>query len=229
MVRITGNICFDRFSFFMLLIDACPVFVCHSGQSGAIRWQEPQNVNLTLDVLDRMTGFYKKYDNLWGIEVLNEPHWSIPDPILLDFYHRAYTIVRRHSPTLHFVFNSLYGPHDRWANALPEPQYYNVVLDLHLYTVWSGFTNFDQHLAEARRMGEEIRYLSLFYPVVVGEWSVATGLASYTESQKQQFAAAEVNSFVNNAFGWHYWSYKLEYSGDWNWLTIYDLVKAGYV
>lgn len=72
--------------------------------------------------------------------MMNEPHWSLSQDTLTSFYRDAYTEIRKYSETVNIVICSLYGPHDWTAGVLPEPQYRNVVLDIHLYTVWSGFS-----------------------------------------------------------------------------------------
>ena len=112
---------------------------------------------------------------------------------------------------------------------LPEPQYRNVVLDLHLYTVWSGFTTLQQYYDEASRWAEEIRSLVPFYPVIVGEMSLATGLDNYSVEQRQTFASKEMASFRDNALGYVFWSYKLAFaSADWSFLDAAPYIKDYY-
>lgn len=201
----------------------------HSGHSGAINWPDPPNVALTIDVLDMMAARWANEENVWGFELLNEPHYSLSHDLLTDFYRNAYDAIRKYSASTHVVINSLYGPHDWTASVLPEPQYRNAVLDLHLYTVWSGFTTIEETVAEGVRWGEEIRSLTPYYPIIIGEMSLASGLSVYTAQNRQEFADAEMTSFEENALGYIFWSEKLEYgSEDWALVDGYSYVAKYY-
>lgn len=203
----------------------------HSGQSGPVNWPEPDNVALTVQVLDMMAARWANVKNVWGFEMLNEPAASISHDLLTDFYRDAYWAIRKHSDSTMVVLNSLYGPHDWTANVLPEPQYRNAVLDLHLYVVWSGYTTFDQTMQGAVQFGEEIRALVPFYPVIVGEMSLAVEFGGeYTSTMRQDFADAEFTSFSENAFGFVFWSEKLEYdTPDWSFVSGFSYIKDYYL
>ena len=151
----------------------------HSGHSGEINWDTPENIAETVTVLGMMAERWANVPGVWGFELMNEPHWSLSHEVLTDFYRNAYVEIRKYSADTNIVMNSLYGPHDWTAGVMPEPQYRNVFLDLHLYTVWSGFSNAQQYYDEATRWGSEIRSLTPFYPVIVGEMSLATAMNPY--------------------------------------------------
>jgi hypothetical protein len=153
-----------------------------------------------------------------------------PHDLLTQFYRDGYAAIRKYSDTVHVVMNSLYGPHDWTALVLPEPQYRNVVLDVHLYTPWSGFTTEQQYMDAAANWAREIRSLTPFYPIVVGEMSLATRLSSYSPQQRQSFANISMTSFVENAYGFVFWSYKLGYdSPDWAFRNALYYVKDYYL
>jgi aryl-phospho-beta-D-glucosidase BglC (GH1 family) len=201
----------------------------HSGHSGAINWSDPANVALTVDVLDMMAARWSREENVWGFELLNEPHYSLSYELLTEFYRDAYNAIRKHSDSTHVVINSLYGPHDWTASVFPEPEYRNAVLDLHLYTVWSGFTTIEETIAEGERWADDIRSLTPYYPVIVGEMSLGSGLSTYTAENRQDFADAEMTSFEQNALGFIFWSEKLDYtSEDWALVDAYSYVKNYY-
>ena len=201
----------------------------HSGHSGEINWDEPENVALTVVVLGMMAQRWASIENVWGFELLNEPGYDLSHELLTQFYRDGYAAIRKYSDDAHVVMNSLYGPHDWTASVLPEPEYRNAVLDLHLYTVWSGFTTAEQHYAQASSWGEEIRALTPYYPVIVGEMSLATGLEGYTEAQRQEFADDEMISFRDNAFGYVFWSDKLQYkSEDWSFVDAAFYIQQYY-
>ncbi len=201
----------------------------HSGKSGEILWSEPDNVALTVEVLGLMAKRWAKAPSVWGFELMNEPHYSLSHELLTDFYREGYAAIRKYSEDTHVVICSLYGPHDWTGGVLPEPEYRNAVLDLHLYTVWSGFTEEHQYYDEAAAWASQIRELSPLYPVVVGEMSLATAMVPYSAEQRARFATAEFNSFEDNAMGFVFWSDKLGYdSEDWSFEGGYSYIQQYY-
>ncbi len=117
----------------------------HSGQEGNMNWhKDPENVKLTVKVLSMISERWGKHPAVWGIEMLNDPgsyqDGAIDHGLLTQFYRDGYAAIRQHSPTVHVVMNSFVGPHKRIWSVLPKPQYCNVVLDMHFYTAFSGFT-----------------------------------------------------------------------------------------
>lgn len=202
----------------------------HSGKSGPIEWPQPQNVAKTVEILGLIAAKWANVQNVWGIEMLNEPDWSISHDLLTQFYRDGYAAIRQHSDSVNVVMCSLYGPHDWTAQVLPEPEYRNVALDLHLYTVWSGLPDIDAVVAETARWGDEIRALTPFYPIIVGEMSLGSCLQDYTTAQRQREADSEMNSFQQNAFGYIFWSNKLEdVSEDWCFADAFPYIKDYYL
>ncbi|KAL3801331.1 hypothetical protein HJC23_006941 [Cyclotella cryptica] len=203
----------------------------HSGRSGSIDWpKSEENVKLTVKVLGMISARWGANPAVWGIEMLNEPDSSISHDLLTDFYREGYAAIRQYSDTVHVVMNSLYKPHDWTALVLPEPQYRNVVLDLHLYAPWSGQTEEQGVMDLASSWGEEIRSLKPFYPIIVGEMSLATPLSSYSAQQRQVFADIMMSSFVENAYGFMFWSYKLGYeTADWAFTDSINYIKYNYL
>ena len=209
----------------------------HSGQSGAVNWHKnPENIKLTVKVLGMISERWGKPPAVWGIEMLNEPgkHGTdvIPHDIFTRFYRDGYAAIQQHSPTVHIVMNSFVGPHEWISSVLPEPQYRNVVLDLHFYTAWSGFTQEQQFYSQAEAWGRELRTLTPYYPVVVGEMSLATGggFQNYSSEKRQLFADLSMKSFVENAYGFVFWSYKLRgKTEDWAFKDAFNYVKDYYL
>jgi hypothetical protein len=65
-----------------------------------------------------------------------------------------------------------------WADDLREPSYYNVVLDVHLYTAFDGFqatTPNETIVRAAQAFGCRLLRHAFHHPTIVGEWSLATG------------------------------------------------------
>lgn len=190
----------------------------HSGSIGGIAWTQPANIAKTLDVLERLADRYGNAPNLWGIEVLNEPHWSIPKETLTRFYQDAYERIRRHATDrVAVVLHDSFRP-SLWGDVLAgEP---NVIIDSHLYQCFSDedkALSFDGHLQKAGQWAELIATMQQTHPVIVGEWSMALH-GQFSNEQKQQYAKAQLAAFAQAA-GQFYWTYKKHNTDDWGWLT----------
>src|SRR5688572_21082356 len=67
----------------------------HSGRAGTIEWHTGGgNITHTVEIIEKLALRYGIYNCLWGIELLNEPHWKIPLDILQEYYRLAYEKVR---------------------------------------------------------------------------------------------------------------------------------------
>ena len=78
------------------------------------------------------------------------------------------------------VFNELYYEFlDSWRSELLEPDFYNVVLDMHLYDWQLPYTyeTREEHLRDAVGWRDLIATHSRLYAVMVGEWCMSTGTA----------------------------------------------------
>ena len=184
----------------------------HSGcNTFGTNWSQPAHIALSLATVDALMARYGHRSALLGIELLNEPSRSLETEqhaTLRDFYGRAYKIVRSYSRSAWVVFNCLYEEsYVQWERELREPEFVNVVLDLHLYNWQAPFTDMSVagHVREARKWGGLIRRLGESHPVLVGEWSFSTG----THQAGQLFADACVSSF-SNGLGSYLWSWTVE-------------------
>lgn len=187
--------------------------VDHSGCSLGANWlEDPHNVDLTLKTIEAIAARYGHHKRLVGIELANEPaekYCLTQMDAIVDFYARAYKIVRHHSRTALVVFNELYeGCYDAWQERLLEPEYYNVVIDLHLYNWQEPYTSQSaaQHVRNAAAWGGLVTNTSASHPVLVGEWCFSTGTVVQAG---QPFVDACVESF-HRAVGWYLWTWKVE-------------------
>ena len=109
----------------------------HSGCQMSVQWASEENVQLSLKAIEAISKRYGDLESFLGVEVLNEPSYFLEQnnhSLLLQYYQKAYSIVRKHSATALVVFNELYPEfYYSWNHSLQEPGYYNVVMDLHLY------------------------------------------------------------------------------------------------
>lgn len=175
----------------------------NGGLSGVCKWaQQPESVEFTLDVLERLAQRYGKRENLYGIEIVNEPltaaAWDIfniserykpadeemargsaavPMEFLKDFYKKAYFRMRKYmaedkAVVFHDGFD-LYA----WKDFMREEEYKNVVLDTHQYLMiaeGSGCEqNKDAYIEYIEKNYETgIEEMQKYFPVICGEWSL---------------------------------------------------------
>ena len=196
--------------------------VDHSGcDTDGIGWSadehDPQfiekNVVVSLNALDALARRYGQHPAFLGIELLNEPAWAVEwsHGTLLDFYARAYKIVRKASPTGLVVFNVLFwdqfpaGFGNWWEGQFVEP---GVVLDLHLYDCFGNASQktLAEHVMQAQAWKRAIdRFQANGHAVMIGEWSLASGV----HEGGQAWATAQLDAF-SSSLGWFFWTLKKE-------------------
>jgi len=180
----------------------------HSGcGNGVVGWPTQQNIQYSLQAIQAIVNRYGGNPLLFGIELLNEPGWSLEQDHhgdLLSYYQQAYAIIRKKDAVTNVIFNVLYGNfYSTWNSQLTEPAYYNVIEDWHMYDCYGdqAHVSTQQHIDDANSWGGTIQYYQAQHPIVVAEWSVATG----DNPGGQNFANAQKNSFANG-YGWFFWS-----------------------
>ena len=203
----------------------------HSGcDADGINWLKGPNVDLSLRTVHALARRYGKHKALLGIELLNEPAWAVEwsHGSLLNYYTRALALVRSESPTALVAFNLLFwddfpsGFGDWWSGQFVGE---NIVLDLHLYDCYGAASQktLDEHLAQARAWQRAIeRFRERGHSVIVGEWSLATGV--YPGGQA--WADAQLDAFAAGV-GWFFWSLQTEGGGD-TW-SLRGVLESGIV
>ena len=165
-----------------------------------------------METISFMAQRYSSRASLVGFELANEPsdrYMSMRRDQLIGVYNQAYQIVRKHCRECHVVFNELYEvAYSDWTTHMVEPDYYNVVMDLHLYNWQAPYTyvNASEHIANAVAWGGLIDDLTQHHPVVVGEWCYSTGIFHQIG---QSYVDACVHSF-RRASGWYLWNWKVQ-------------------
>lgn len=174
----------------------------NGGLSGVVKWHlKKENIEYTLDVLERLARRYAGHEALYGIELLNEPVsqelWEenktkyrprdskraegstyVPTQVLKEFYQEGYQRVRKHclgdvAVVLHDGFRL-----EEWEDFMPREQFENVVIDTHMYLNFIGHLLPDGDVADYAAYVEEnftkrLKQASKFHPVMVGEWCIA--------------------------------------------------------
>jgi glucan 1,3-beta-glucosidase len=204
----------------------------HSGRIGKVDWHKEDNVDRTLKVLRKICKRYAGVPCVVGVELLNEPNWHIGKHRLVSYYEQGYEIIRKHmGDDTKVIFPDAFKP-KRWRRTLRGGTYKNVVMDAHLYQVFSRpdkRRNTFQHLSKAADRLTLLRKLQKIRPVIVGEWSIALPAKVKTDKGLPEISRTRAYGDVQllaqaDAYGWFYWSYKTEQGGAWN---FKDLVQRG--
>jgi glucan 1,3-beta-glucosidase len=178
----------------------------NGGIQGVCRWhRDPEAREYVLTVLERLAARYGEREELFGIEVLNEPvslpvyltapstgtardpaeaagSGYVPMHFLKAFYREAYRRIRRYLPeekavVFHDGFRLPF-----WGAFFRRHHMKNVYLDTHIY-LWAmeKFVPVHRPFAYYLYLSVErakIRFAELWTPVLVGEWSLANRYAA---------------------------------------------------
>lgn len=184
----------------------------NGGLTGVCKWcKNPEEVEFSLTVLERLTKRYGQREGLYGIEVLNEPisflvyatapstgkavdkeeakgSGYVPLPFLENFYRNAYRRLRKILPE-----NKTIVFHDgfrlrHWGKFFRKEHMKNVVLDTHIYIfAMESFVPihmpwvYQIYIKSQQRLIERIQR---DVPVVVGEWCICNKYAEKAVSGK---------------------------------------------
>lgn len=188
----------------------------HSGKSGQIQWHTDENQTKTLSCLKKLATRYKDRQELWGIELLNEPDRNIDKKSLTKFYRDCYREIRSIvGEKIYIVISDQFRPF-RWVLGLGR-NYKNLILDRHLYQIFSPLdkkTSYKAKIFIVKTWWYLLIWVTqLFTPTIVGEWSAAMPKtaepknATYMKAQDRVFSSSRAN---------FYWTYKTEDEGNWN-------------
>nr|Q12700.1 RecName: Full=Glucan 1,3-beta-glucosidase; AltName: Full=Exo-1,3-beta-glucanase; Flags: Precursor [Schwanniomyces occidentalis]CAA86951.1 exo-1,3-beta-glucanase/1,3-beta-D-Glucan glucanohydrolase [Schwanniomyces occidentalis] len=150
----------------------------NSGLRDSLGFQQGNNVNFTLEVLEIIG---KKYggpeyeDVVIGIELLNEPLGpSLDLNYLKEFFQQGYQNLRNSGSVQAVIIQDAFQPMGYWDNFLTLDQYWNVVVDHHHYQVFSAGElqrSIDDHITVACNWGWDAK--KEYHWNVAGEWSAA--------------------------------------------------------
>lgn len=152
----------------------------NSGLRDSINWQNGNNVDITLSVLNIISQKYGTEDYsdvVVGIELLNEPLGpSLDMSRVKDFYLQGYDVVRNSSHERAVIFHDAFQALNYWNgdDFMRLPDYYFSILDHHQYQVFSPgevSRSIDEHVSVACGIGSSMQ--SEYHWRVTGEWSGA--------------------------------------------------------
>ena len=184
-----------------------------------------ESQTLTVTTLKQLAKRYADYENLWGIQLLNEPDVGLTGWRLVRFYRRAYQQVTKVLPArVLVIFSDGYAPFLlTGALSWPHRRTNPVAMDSHFYQTFGKRNKrrqLHEHLKVARRRRWWIRIWTLSQPLIVGEWSTTLPYKVSDEHTKQYQVIQ--NSSHSSALATFYWSYKTESIGKWNYRWMID-------
>ncbi len=209
----------------------------NGGIKGVIGWHtDPANITETIRILAKIVDTFDGMPSVVGYEVLNEPHMTVPEDTLKDFYLRAYGAIRKQSDKTVFFGDAFRTDAPFWEPFLTQSSFENIAFDLHPYHCFGDalpFAPFEKHLALAldRRL-TQIKRISMFVPVIIGEWSLC--MRYETMPKGETFDTGLYDRIIGNiqryvydhAWGQFFWTAKVEKPDDHHWDYL-KLVEKG--
>ena len=193
----------------------------HSGRVGDINWhKDSKNIESSLEVLENISERYKEFDNLFGIELINEPSIEIPIEILKDYYLRSYEVVRKIcKPNVAVIFSDSFRPYE-WKDFIGNPRFENVYLDIHFYQCFdqnSKHLSINDTIKKAKReWGRTIKDVGKYANIICGEWSMALNSVYPSEYENKlvseliyKYAKVQRKIF-RHIYGDFFWTYKTD-------------------
>lgn len=206
-----------------------------NGRDGMVKWGAFDTVNQTLSLVNFLASRYATNPMWLGMGLLNEPVVpgfngvkGVEKETLLDYYTRAYDVVRYYSPCAYIsmegrVWSSPWEVH--WL--MWDVWHTNLMMETHIYDVFDTVTFAKmtpqqevQYVQKTR--ASQIRDLQYYgRALLVGEWSNAMAKfppQSDTETVKN-FARAQLQAFAASKSGWFFWSFRINNTGTehWDW------------
>lgn len=193
----------------------------HSGRIGLARWYTTERYrDKTLESLVALAERYGRHDQLWGIELLNEPKMKVFQRKLRCFYRASYEEL---DPLLkndaYIVFSDAFSPR-RLSGALRGRS--RSVMDVH----WYHFTAptilpLRLYFWLVRTHGYLLRQLRWQQPVIVGEWASVLMHKKLPDDPGKRKALIKRHIELQQrayeqALGSFYWTYKMQGEGGWN-------------
>ncbi|MCK9352466.1 MAG: glycoside hydrolase family 5 protein [Candidatus Paceibacterota bacterium] len=220
----------------------------NGGISGVCDWHtKPEYIDYTVDVLGRIAKTFASYSNVMGIQVLNEPRWTIPTSLLIEFYGRAYEAIRKEMPAKEVIIHDAFRDHNEFAVLSKLP---GIALDVHRYRCFNDwmrdmdfYTHIRQVIVDGHDEAEDI--MSIWPHAYVGEWSLGLNLNPVDKEDSrtdQEIVHSETKdpnaSFLMTAYayaqliahepytGSYFWTWKTEASPEWSYSNA---VKKGWI
>lgn len=195
--------------------------------AGTWRWSK-WRLRPSIQALRVLALRYKSCTHVTGIEVCNEPSNTVPLPALFQYYKEAIRTIRlagMPSKRVAVVLPIFQRPEDevasRWRSET-RGRHRNVCFDVHCYHCFENDFN-GKSLAQHMRAVESNAAMLKRHPMVVGEWSLALGVAAWTTSGQMSrdevyrlFGSAQRNALKHASHGHFFWNWSERQDVEWN-------------
>ncbi|KAL7310590.1 hypothetical protein PS15m_010073 [Mucor circinelloides] len=181
----------------------------HSGRIGPIEFYSDYNiqrgVRTVQAVVDWMNGLSSNLKaRIASIESANEPRVSGNQlTTLKSFYTQAFNIIDASAFKVPMMFHDAFQGLGAWNNFLPAPA--NAVIDLHPYYAFPP--NTDKTSIINGICNTKSSASSFHLPVLFGEWSLASGVAS-SDAWLRQMMDTQVSVYKGSGAGGTFWALK---------------------
>ncbi len=225
----------------------------NGGILGVVDWPTKREyIDFSLDILGKLAAKYGKHKCLHAIEVINEPRWDIPTPVLKEYTSNAYSRIRTYCGKLDVavVFHDGFRSYSEWTGFMREPTHSNVILDIHRYQCFAQedrdmdiYGHIQKAAIHWKNEADEIIAKSGLW-TYVGEWSLGLDVKVVSLWEKgvfnhalermdlfqehvsyRAYGAAQLITF-EKYLGWFFWSYKTETTPAW---CFRDCVNRGWL
>lgn len=203
----------------------------HSGTKGPIRFYRRANRRAALATLEYIVRTYGRHPTLAGIQVTNEPRWSLFGLRLLGYYRQAYRVIVNGTPqSVKVIVSDGFRP--LWMSYLLGWARFGerLVMDIHLYQAFSpddSQKDEKQYIETVRRAWSGLlSRVSRRVPVMVGEWSAASRLPTKRAAFETKYYQAQQEVFNAGAWAQCYWSYKAPSQGAWGFADRRDFYES---
>lgn len=196
---------------------------------GTWQWQHWQ-MEQSLVALDILAARYHRRRCVTGVAVCNEPSNTVPLVRLCQYYDQAICRLRAggmHADNVAAVLPVFQRPEDKFARrwrAMTGGRHTNFCFDIHCYHCFENEFH-GKTLAQHFRAVEENAEMLRNYPMVVGEWSLSLGSATWStcgdmgeDEVHRLFGCAQLEAFKEATHGHFFW----------NWTERADTVEWNY-
>ncbi|KAJ1664909.1 hypothetical protein EV178_003693 [Coemansia sp. RSA 1646] len=212
----------------------------NSGSTGGINWtSDPQNVAQSKHALQNMLRYIASdpvvLATVDAIDLLNEPFIdSLDFGQLWDYDTGGHTLVTtglHRVPPVISIIDRGFKEYAWWQTRWPRDwnsKYMDAWLDAHLYHVFDrNIDNWplENHLRMVCDNGRDLKSNATFFPIIVGEWSLALPQAALNGKEneaRRRFAEAQLDAYDQGGAGWIFWCFKTESSPEWSFLEALD-------
>ncbi|EEQ41860.1 hypothetical protein MEW_01365 [Candida albicans P60002] len=212
----------------------------HSGESGAGGkfWKDEKKQIAIAKMMGWIANDLKSFDNIAGIQVVNEAEFSDPAKKQSTYYSACITEIRKSDKSVPIVISDGWWA-DQWVKWVQEKQgsdgYIGVVLDEHVYRCFSD----DDKKKKPQQIIDDLQGDVLTnlndngkgVDFIVGEYSCVLDQQSWDNDKNadrddlvKKFGQRQSEEFAQKTSGSYFWTFKFQSGngGEWDFKTMTD-------